>query len=167
MAFSHLIGALKSPRNLNGYGADYAPNTKYKCELIIKRADTFDQAIIISIDAGSCHVDVTSLDNRIVELEAYNEESLMTLQDNAIGEGRATFLNFKKNNSGTVDRTEIDRGIEKFKLFSSGKYHLDIVSCSEINNRKRSTVCEIIFAEQLSAIQFSKLPFWIFGKMDF
>ena len=25
VAFSHLIGALKSPRNLNGYGADYAP----------------------------------------------------------------------------------------------------------------------------------------------
>ena len=24
VAFSHLIGALKSPRNLNGYGADYA-----------------------------------------------------------------------------------------------------------------------------------------------
>ena len=124
------------------------PNTQYKCDLVIKRADTFDLAIIISIDAGSCHVDVTSLDNRIVELEVYNEESLMTLQDNSIGEGRATFLNFKKNNSGTVARTEIDRGIEKFELFSSGKYHLDVVSCSEINNRKRSTICEIIFANE-------------------
>ena len=133
------------------------PNTKYKCDLVIKRADTFDQAIIISIDAGSCHVDVTSLDNRIVELEVYNEKSLMTLQDNAIGEGRATFLNFKKNNSGTVDRTEIDRGIEKFELFSSGKYHLDIVSCSEINNRKRSTVCEIIFAEQTMGLYEAKI----------
>ena len=102
-------------------------------------------------------MDVTSLDNRIVELEVYNEESLMTLQDNAIGEGRATFLNFKKNNSGTVDRTEIDRGIEKFELFSSGKYHLDIVSCSEINNRKHSTVCEIIFAEQTMGLYEAKI----------
>ena len=27
VAFSHLIGALKSPRNLNGYRADYVPFT--------------------------------------------------------------------------------------------------------------------------------------------
>ena len=107
------------------------PDIQYKCDLVIKRADSFDQAIIISIDAGSFHMDVTSLDYRIVELEVYNEESLMALQDNAIGEGRATFLNFKKNNSGNVARAEIDRGIEKFELFSSGKYHLDIASCSE------------------------------------
>ena len=33
--FSHLIGALKSPRNLNGYGADYAINW----ELISLRID--------------------------------------------------------------------------------------------------------------------------------
>jgi len=29
VAFSHLIGALKSPRNLNGYGADYADFEKF------------------------------------------------------------------------------------------------------------------------------------------
>ena len=42
-------------------------------------------------------------------------------------------------------------------LFSSGKYHLDIVSCSEINNRKRSTVCEIIFAEQTMGLYEAKI----------
>ena len=123
------------------------PNTNYKCDLVIKRETSFDQAIIISIEARKCHVDVTSLDNRIVELEVDDENSLMTLQDNPIGVGRASFLNFKKENSDTVDRGDINRGIEKFELFSSGKYHLDIVSCIEINNRKRSTVCDIIFAE--------------------
>ena len=132
------------------------PNTQYKCDLIIKRADTFDQAIIISIDAGSCHVDVTSLENRIVELDVYNEDSLLTLRDKPIGESRATFLNFKKNNSGTVARTEINRGIEKFQLFSSGKYHLDIVPCTQINNRKRSTIYEIFFADSTMNVYDAK-----------
>ena len=37
--------------------------------------------------------------------------------------------------------------IEKFELFSSGKCHMGIEYCSEINKRKRSTVFEVIFAK--------------------
>ncbi len=133
------------------------PNTQYKCDLVIKRVDSFDQAIIISIDAGSCYVDVTSLDNRIIELEVYDEDSLLALLDNPIGGGRALFLNFNKKNAGTVTHEEIDRGIEKFEIFSSGKYHLDIVSCSKINNRKRSTICEIIFADKTLSLYDAKI----------
>ena len=121
------------------------PNTTYKCDLVIKKADSFDQAIVFSIDAGRCHVDATSLDNRIIELEVYDEDSLIALQDNLIGDGRASFLNFKKKNAGTVSHREINRGVEKFQLFSSGKYHLDIVACALLNTRKRSTIYEIIF----------------------
>ena len=133
------------------------PNTQYKCDLVIKRADSFDHAIIISIDAGGSHVDVTSLDNRIIELEVYDEDSLLAMLDNPIGGGRASFLNFSKKNAGTVAHEEIDRGIEKFEIFSSGKYHLDIVSCSKINNRKRSTVCEFIFADKTLGLYDAKI----------
>ena len=133
------------------------PNTLYKCDLVIKQADSFDKAIIISIDVRSCHVDVTSLDNRIIELEVYDEASLIALQDNSIGCGRASFLNFKKKNAGTVVHGEIKRDIKKFELFSSGKYHLNIVSCSEINNRKRSTVFEIIFADETLSLYNAKI----------
>lgn len=132
------------------------PNTQYKCDLVIKRADSYDQAIILSIDAGSCHVDATSLDNRIIELKVYDEDSLVALQDNPIGDGRSSFLNFMKNNDVTVARGEIDRGIKKFQLFSSGKYHLDIVPCTQINNRKRSTIYEIIFADSTMNVYDAK-----------
>ncbi len=122
------------------------PNTQYKCDLVIKQADSYDQAIIFSIDAWSFHVDATSLDNRIIEIEVFDEDSLVALQENPIGNGRSKFLNFKKNNDVTVAREEIDRGIKKFQLFSSGKYHLNVVPCTQINNRKKSTIYEIIFA---------------------
>ena len=155
-AFSNQEECIKDvhiPYDLKKHGyveclKDYMfPSTNYKSDLVIKRENSFDQAIILSIDAGNCHVDVTSLDNRIVELEVFDEDSLIALQDKPIGGGSASFLNFKKDNSGTVARGEISRSIEKFELYSSGKYHLDTISCLDINNkRKRSTVCEIIFA---------------------
>lgn len=132
-------------------------NAKHKCDLVIKRADSFDQAIILSIDTGSCHVEATSLDNRIIELEVYDEDSLIGLLDEPIGYGgNASFLNFKKNNIATVVREEIDRDISKFQLFSSGKYHLDKVPCTQINNKKRSTIYEIIFSNSTMNVYEAK-----------
>ena len=124
------------------------PNTRYKCDLVIKQADSFDKAIILSIEAGSCHVDAMSLNNRIIKLEVCYEDSLIALQNKPIGDGRTSFINFKKKNNDTANRRDINREIKKFQLFSSGKYYLDTVPCTQIDNSKRSTICEIIFTKR-------------------
>ncbi len=133
------------------------PDTAFKCDVVIKRKDSLEDAIIISIDAGSCHVDATSLSNRIIELGIDDDWSLDSLQNEPIGDGSSAFVNFKRKNSQVVYRSDIQRGIEKFELFSSGKYHLDKYSCSEISNRKRSTVYEIVFVGEMVDFGDAKL----------
>ena len=42
-----------------------------------------------------------------------------------------------------------NRKILKFSLFSSGKYHIDLVSCNKVNEHKYSTILEYIFIEKV------------------
>jgi len=129
---------------------------RYKCDLVIKRKDNFKNAIIISINAGDCHVDVETEEYRIIEIEVMNEKGLFDLLDAPIDKSRSTFMNFKRDNSKTSPRSEMDREILKFSLFSSGKYHLDYIPCPKVDEQKYTTVMEYLFVEGIQCNEDAK-----------
>ena len=122
-------------------------NFKFKCDLVIKTANSNKNAILISINAGACHVDIDTKEYRIIDIEVSNSDQLLSLLNEPIGHFRSSFINFKRENEKTALRSEMDRKILKFSLFSSGKYHIDTVSCDKLNEHKYSTVLEYIFIE--------------------
>lgn len=140
------------PYNLKEHGYNESaknfqfPEFKYKCDLAIKKNDSVKDAIIITVDAGDCHIDVDTVDYRVIEIRVHNDLSLLSLVDSPIGE-QAIFMNFKRENSKLASRTEMDREVLKFSLFSSGKYHVDEVPCAQLNERKFSTVLEHVFVD--------------------
>lgn len=124
------------------------PNQKYKNDLIFKRSDSLKDAIILSVDACNICVDTINTDNRIIEIRIDSDYSLDILRTEPLGIRRSLFINFRKNKEGNVPRTEINRRIQKFQLYSSGKYYLDIITCSELNIRKPSTEYVIVYASR-------------------
>lgn len=125
------------------------PGRRSKCDLVFQRNDGYNDAIAISIKAGSCHVDVDDEKLKIIEIEVLGHFSLWTLLNKSIGETSTSFINFKRDNGKTVSRSEIERGVLKFSLFRSGKYYLETVSCSLVNMRKNASVMELLFTEQI------------------
>lgn len=124
------------------------PNLRYNCDIVIKKEDTLDNAIIINIIADKCNKYVDSKDYRMIELNILHEPMLDTLLRDPIKEFKhiASFNDkFKKDTDKRIASNEINREIERFELFSSGKYYLDKIHCSELDKRKRSTVYEILF----------------------
>lgn len=120
---------------------------KFKCDLVIKTANSNKNAILISINAGACHVDIDTKEYRVIDIEVSNSHQLLSLLNEPIGHFHSSFINFKRKNEKTASRSEMDRQILKFSLFSSGKYHIDTVSCDKLNEHKYSTVLEYIFIE--------------------
>lgn len=150
--------------NLKDYGYNECiknyklPDYGYKCDLVIKKADSYKDAIIISINAGDCHIDVNTEVYRVIEIEVLNDSALLDLQEHPIDESRSTFINFKRDNGKTAPRSEMDRRILKFSLFSSGKYHMDYVPCAKLEeHRFRTTVLEYIFVEDVQNYHDAKL----------
>lgn len=90
-----------NPYDLKAHGyveclKDYRfPNNQYKCDLVIKREESLDNAIIISLAARDCHVDATSIDHRIIELTINDDYSLESIRKKPVGEYGASFINFK------------------------------------------------------------------------
>ena len=150
------------PYNLKDYGYNECiknyklPDYGYKCDLVIKKADSYKDAIIISINAGDCHIDVNTEEYRVIEIEVLNESTLLDLQGHSIGKYRSTFINFKRDNRETAPRSEMDRRILKFSLFSSGKYHVASILCDKLKEHKLSTVLEYIFVEGVQNIHDAK-----------
>lgn len=141
------------PYNLKQHGyteclKDYKfQDFKFKCDLVLKTANSNKNAIIISIDTGACYVDIDTKEYRVIDIEVSNSDQLLSLLNEPIGHFNSSFLNFKRNNKNTASRSEMDREILKFSLFSSGKYHIDTVSCNKLNEHKCSTILEYIFIE--------------------
>ena len=148
--------------NLKDYGYNECvknyklPDYGYKCDLVIKKADSYKDAIIISINAGDCHIDVNTEKYRAIEIEVFNDSALLDLQEHPIGKSRSTFINFKRYNRKTAPRSEMDRCILKFSLFSSGKYHVAPILCDKLEEHKFSTVLEHIFVEGVQNIHDAK-----------
>lgn len=150
--------------NLKDYGYNECiknyklPDYGYKCDLVIKKADSYKDAIIISINAGNSHIDVNTEEYRVIEIEVFHESALLDLLEHHIGMSYSTFINFKQDNRKTIPRSEIDRRILKFSLFSSGKYHMDSVPCAKLEeHRFRTTVLEYIFVEYVQNYHDAKL----------
>ena len=120
---------------------------KFKCDLVIKTAESNKKPILISINAGACHVDINTDKYRVIYIEVSNSNELLSLLNEPIGHFPSTFINFKRDNESTISRSEIERKIFKFSLFSSGKYYIDKVSCDKLNEHKRTAVLEYIFIE--------------------
>lgn len=133
------------------------PGNNYKCDIVFKRSDDMSDAIIVTFDTETIHVEATSIENRIVEVQLYDEESLDVLFKSPLGTRGTTFINFRKKNIAAASRTEIERPMEKFELFTSGKYHLGIETCSHIRNRKRSTAYELVFAGDTMDVHDAKI----------
>lgn len=121
------------------------PNYSYKCDLVIKTSDSLRNAIIISIDAGDCHVDVDTKEYRVIEIGVFDASSLMSLLSGTVGGYRTSFLNFVEENKQPASRTKVSRRVLKFTLYSSGKYYLEPVPCAALGNRRRSAVLEHLF----------------------
>lgn len=132
------------------------PDFKYKCDLAIITADikvenntdSNKNAIIININAGSCHVEKGIKEYRVIDLKVLNSNSLLSLLNKPI-EGYDLSSKFKRENKETVSRTEVDRGILKFSLYSSGKYYINRVPCSKVYEYKHSTILEHIFIDEI------------------
>ena len=130
---------------------------KHKCDLVIKDANSDKESIIISISAGACHVEIDTKKYRVIDIEVSNNNELLTLLNEPIGCHCLSFINFKTDNKKTVYRSEIDRKVLKFSMFSSGKYYIDTVSCDRLNEHKHSTVLEYIFIDGVQSKDDAKL----------
>lgn len=138
--------------NIKKYGfveciKDYqSPNNNYKWDLVFKRKDSSTDAIIVSFDNGDYHEGITPTNNRFIEIIVDNEESLNVLRNNHLGKGGLRFLQFKRNNITRVP-PKVTRELYRFELFTSGKYYLREMLCNKINERKNSTIFEILFPQ--------------------
>ena len=127
------------------------PNTPFKCDLVVKRKDSFDEAIIVNIDTGNKPQDFTSVENKIIDLGIRDENTLKNLKDRPIGESGASMINFKEQSPKTIPGNDINREVERFQLFSNGSYYMGKASCSDVKNRYEASTYgityEIMFAD--------------------
>lgn len=127
------------------------PGSRFKCDLVLMQADSMDGIIVISIIAGECFSATPTSDIRIIELYINSDDQIDNLLKNQLSQEQcASFINFKNKTNGSVPQDEINREIYKFSLFSSGKWHFSTMPCSRINERKRSTIYEMIFVNAFS-----------------
>ncbi|MBQ7551409.1 MAG: hypothetical protein IJT04_07775 [Bacteroidales bacterium] len=132
------------------------PDANFQCDLIIKRANTLDNAIIINFiegDGEDGYKNISSVNYRIIELPVYCEYILDVLRKNPIGGSDFDFINFR-NNTETISADEIQHRVLKFQLYYSGKYYIGSVPCTEINKKIRSTVYELIFVSPYLKVDY-------------
>lgn len=122
---------------------------RHKCDLVIKTTNSNKNAIIININSGACHLEIDTKKYRVIDIEVLDNQELLSLFYDSIEGIRSSLINFKRENKNPAFRSEINRKILKFSLFSSGKYHLEIVSCNKVNEHKYSTILEYIFIEKV------------------
>lgn len=125
------------------------PEFRFKCNLLFKRDDGLKDAILVSINSGKCHVDVNTDKYRMIDINIDNC-SLSYLQDSNIDDSIAQFIGFHRNKFQLAPRSEMERQILRFSLFSSGKYHRDLVRCPEADFRCKSTIWECYFDEDMT-----------------
>lgn len=121
-----------------------------KCDLVFKRSDSFNDAIIVFFETDdSLYPDTKTLRNRIIKVQIYDGHSLDSLRFGRIDTSFASFDNFRKHTTGFVSKSAIQRFILKFDLYASGKYYLNEINCSQAINKKPSAVYELIFQDEV------------------
>lgn len=133
------------------------PELKEKCDLLIKRADSMKTAIFININTGYNNFDITKVEGRSIEINVLDGKKLKSLQDEPLGTTVGTiFRNFNKETNKIASSSEMSSRIFRFQLFSSGKYHLDEPYCSDIKDRKQTTILEYLFSQNIGSEYIAK-----------
>lgn len=125
------------------------PNEQFSYDIVLKRGDDLETAIVIVIDADTCHIEPKYLKERTIrtiEVGVRSESDVFRLYEEPLREERASFLNFKHKNLKATSWENINRKLLRFTLFSSGKYHLGTDGCMTI--KKRSAVYEMIIFQE-------------------
>lgn len=136
--------------NLKAHGYDSCeieykfPDKQFSYDAVLRRGDDLKSAIVIIIDADTCHIEHENLKNRTIEVIVRCENDIFKLYEEPLREENARFYNFESRDIKTIPFEKIDRKILKFTLFSSGKYHLGAENC--ISTKKRSAVYEMIIS---------------------
>lgn len=134
--------------NLKAHGYDSCeieykfPNKQFSYDAVLKRGDDLKTAIVIIIDADTCHIEHENLKNRAIEVIVRCENDIFRLYKDPLREEIARFYNFESRDVKTISFEKVGRKILKFTLFSSGKYHLGAEDC--ISTKKRSAVYEMV-----------------------
>ncbi len=106
------------------------PNERFPYDVVLKRGEDLKTAIVIIIDADTCHIEHENLKNRTIEVFAKCENDIFELYDKPLSERIARFSNFENKVVRTTSSEKLNRKILKFTLYSSGKYYLETVSCN-------------------------------------
>lgn len=143
--------AIPMPYDLKAYGYESCeieykfPNEQFSYDAVLKRGDDLKTAIVIVIDADTCHIEPENLKNRAIEVAVRCESDIFRLYGEPLcGEG-FRFFNFEHKNLKTTSWEKINREVLKFTLFSSGKYYLGIESC--MSAKKRSAIYEMVISK--------------------
>lgn len=145
----HCIAAIPVPFDLKAHGYNSCeieykfPNEQFSYDVVLRRRDELNTAIVIIIDAGTCYIEPVNLKNRFLEITVSSELDIMKLHDRPLrGEG-IKFFNFEEPKElKNTSWKNISREVLKFTLFSSGKYYWGVDSCMSTN--KKSTIYEMI-----------------------
>ena len=160
----------RNPYDLKGYGyveclKDYTfPDTQFKCDLLIKRKDSFENAIAILIETSEQDEHATLAGKKHIVLRLFNDNSLLELQDGPIEENDSydvDYFGFKKeNHSKEWQLYEAKRNLLRFVLYSNGKYRVDEITCLHREDREWDSVCSIIFEDNMSPYYAIKYGLW-------
>lgn len=129
------------------------PNEKFSYDIVLRRGVDLKTAIVIVIDADTCHIEPRNLKNRTMDVAVRCESDIFELYEKPLrGEG-VRFFNFEHKDLKTSCK-KINRQLLKFTLFSSGKYHLGRDGCMTI--KKRSAVYEMIIFQEAGSYKMMK-----------
>ncbi len=139
------------PYDLKEHGYDSCeieykfPNEQFSYDVVLRRGDELKKAIVIIIDADTCHIEPVNIKNRTIEVTVRSEKDVFLLYDEPLFSEGARFLNFQEKDKKPTSWDNVNRGVLKFTLFSSGKYYLGTGNC--MSTKKRSAIYEMVMSK--------------------
>lgn len=127
------------------------PNEKFSYDIVLRRGADLRTAIVIVIDADTCHIEPENLKNRTIEITVRCESDIFELYEKPL---RGENFNFEHKDLKTTSWKNVNREVLKFTLFSSGKYYLGTNGC--MSTQKRSAVYEMIISQMAGSYKLMK-----------
>ncbi|WP_289754671.1 competence protein CoiA family protein [uncultured Duncaniella sp.] len=121
------------------------PYEQFSYDAVLRRGDDLKTAIIIVIDADTCHIEPENLKNRTIEVTVRCENDVFKLYEGPLRGKGIRFFNFEDKDLKTISWEKINRRVLKFTLFSSGKYYLGAENC--MSPKKRSAIYEMVISQ--------------------
>lgn len=143
---------------------DYSfTDTQFKCDLLIKCKDSFENAIAILIETTENDEQATLTGKRLIVLTLPDDNALLKMQDRplkTIDSYRVKYFGFKAENHSEERLYDISRRLLRFRLYSSGKYYVDTIKCLYWGEMERSSVCQILFKDNLHHYDAIRYGLW-------